>query len=64
MPDPRKKRVPETPGKLLQIQIKKMKMQQKILLMKKQRLKKRKQFPTLLTERKLRKQYLLLSITN
>ena len=42
MPDPRKKRVPETPGKLLQIQIKKMKMQRKILLMKRPGLQKRK----------------------
>ena len=63
-PDPRKKRVPVTLGKLLQIQIKKMKMQRKILLMKRPGLQKRKKFPMLLMERKLRKQYLLLSITN
>lgn len=63
-PDPRKKRVPVTLGKLLQIKIKKMKMQRKILLMKRPGLQKRKKFPMLLMERKLRKQYLLLSITN
>ena len=40
-PDPRKKRVPVTLGKLLQIKIKKMKMQRKILLMKRPGLQKR-----------------------